>query len=48
MAINLSIKKYLLLAAGLLFLWCGKGGGDSYLYMDFFPPRLPSWGNCYR
>ena len=35
MAINLSIKKYLLLAAGLLFLWCGKGGGDSYHTWDF-------------
>lgn len=47
MAINLSIKNICRWQQGC-FLWCGKGGGDSYLYMGFFLRGCRHGGNCYR
>ncbi len=48
MAINLSIKKYLLLAAGLLFCGAAKAAETATYTWDFSSAAAVMGGNCYR
>lgn len=48
MAINLSIKKYLPLAAGLLFCGTAKAAETATYTWDFSSAAAVMGGNCYR